>query len=228
MTGIVVTYNTREIARRAIESIRKFHPALPLIIVDGSSSNDPCYGYVRSLREQNTTVYQPGYNIGHGKGMHYALEHCRSETALVFDSDIVMTRSPVCNMLAMMDEKIYGVGWIYHVGEDGFDYGDPTRIHKKKIPYLHPYFMLLNVKMYFQFHPFVHHGAPCYKAMVDIYEKGLSEKILKSCPGLTGHTSGEGINWKGTPSEYIQHEFGGTRKNNKSSGRKEIVGKWER
>lgn len=227
ITAVSICSNTKFLIARSYLSLRAFHPEMKVIIVDGSSPESDCYNYVRSLACENTVIYQPGYNIGHGNGMHYALSRCTTKYALIFDSDIVMTKSPVQVMLNKMESDTYGVGWIYDVGLDGFDYGTPGKNHALRIPYIHPYFMLLSVKQYFNFAPFVHHGAPCYKAMIDIYKRGLSGKILKSIPGLTGHTSGEGINWKGQPSEYIQHEFGGTRRANREAGKREIEGAWQ-
>ena len=229
MTGLVVSYNTADLLRRSIESILKFHPSLPLLIIDGSDSDDPCYKYAASLRSEQIRVVQPNENIGHGRGMDLGLRMIQTEYALIFDSDIIMLKSPLSQMLSMMDSNTFGCGWITEVGYDGFDYG--TFLHQLKdgpVRYLHPYFQLLNVANYKKFIPYCHHGAPCYKTMIDIHEKGLSGQILKHFSGLTGHTSGQGANWIGRPSEYIQHDFGGTRMANRAAGKKEIDGVWER
>ncbi|MFA7283688.1 MAG: glycosyltransferase family A protein, partial [Candidatus Omnitrophota bacterium] len=50
ITGITVCQNTKDLIKRSYESIRKFHPEMPIIIIDGSDSNDPCYIYTRSLQ----------------------------------------------------------------------------------------------------------------------------------------------------------------------------------
>lgn len=229
MIAICVVYNTAELFRRAFESIRHFHPDLRMIIIDGSDKNNPCFSYVNSLKSSMVQIYQMERNIGHGNGMHFALERCCSDIALIFDSDIVMLKSPIDGMTKMFSRGMYGIGWITTIGRDGFDFGTPGHhTGEKPIPYMHPYFMMISIPEYFRFHRFVHHGAPCYRAMVDIYDRGLSNKLLKQFPGLTGHTSGEGINWIGRPSEYIQHDFGGTRQSNKLNGIQEIQGKWIR
>jgi len=226
MTGICVVYNTKDLFQRAYESVRKFHPGLDMLIIDGSSESDPCFDYVRSLRSE-ATIYQFRNNVGHGPGMNIGLEKCKDDEALIFDSDIVMLRSPLSGMLSLMTRETYGVGWITEIGSDGFDYGTfPGHFREAPIPYLHPYFMILNVKQYFRFPPFINHGAPCFQAMKAIHEKGLSRDILGNF--LTGHTSGEGINWKGRPNPYIQHDFGGTRTMNKNNGEGEVPGKWQR
>jgi hypothetical protein len=229
MTGITVAYNTQGLLQRAYESVRKFHPKMYMIIVDGSDEADPCYAYANSLRSDITEVHQLRRNIGHGRGMHFALERCNTRTALVFDSDIVMLRSPVAVMQKLINDDVYGVGWVYEVGRDGFDYGTyPHHLQTGAIPYLHPYFMLLNVQQYFKYAPFVHHGAPCYKAMIDLHERGLSKQKLINCPLITGHTGGAGKNWQAMPSDYIQHDFGGTRLANRAKGKREIEGGWQR
>lgn len=225
ITALTVCYNTEVFIARSYHSIRAFHPDIKMIIVDGSPKESECYNYVSKLAGSNTSVHLFGYNIGHGNGMHYALTQVKTKYALIFDSDIIMIDSPVSQMLAQMEPETYATGWKYEIGFDGFDYGTPGRGHKDRIPYIHPYFMLLNVEQYFKFHRFCHHGAPCYKAMIDIYESGKSD-ILKSFAGLTGHTSGEGINWKAQPNKYIIHDFGGTRKHNRELGKLEIEGGW--
>ena len=227
VTGIVVTHNTKEIFERAYTSVRRFHPDMPLIIIDGSDAADPCAAFVASLKGGANMVYQLGYNIGHGRGLHYGLQRCPTPLALCFDSDIVMLQSPLAAMVELISPDVYGVGWITEVGDDGFDFGTPDHGHVVPVPYLHPYFMLLNLRQYFTFAPAVHHGAPMFKAMNDLHCKGQSGR-LRSFTGLTGHTSGEGINWRGTPNAYIQHDFGGTRTANRRAGAQEIEGVWER
>lgn len=201
---------------------------MPLLIVDGSDRGSDCWAYAESLRGGFTRVDHVGWNIGHGRGMDYGISRVETQWLLIFDSDVVILESPLVQMLAMTDKETYGVGWVYEVGRDGFDYGTPNRGHTEPIPYLHPYFMLLSTWQYRRFAPFVHHGAPCYKAMVDIYDRGLSARVLKHFTGLTGHTSGEGINWVGKPSRYVRHDFGGTRSNNKRNGQDEIIGVWQK
>ena len=77
ITGIVVTHNTQELIQNAYESVRKFHPEMLIIIVDGSDRSDPCYSYVASLASENTKVGLCGYNIGHGRGMDLAIRQVK-------------------------------------------------------------------------------------------------------------------------------------------------------
>ena len=129
-------------------------------------------------------------------------------------------------MLAMMQEDTYAVGYNEITGKDGFEYGAHAH-HKNETPtkYMHPYFMLIQVSEYFKFHPFVHHGAPCFLTMNEIKEKGLSDKILIEFPGL-GHSAGKGWTWEGEVREWIKHDSAGTRKHRRLKGKNEIEGVW--
>lgn len=200
---------------------------MQIIIIDGSSENDPCYDYVSRLKSNpRNTIVLCKYNIGHGRGMDYAIGLCKTKVAMIFDSDIRMLKSPVEKMLAMMESDTYGVGYLEKTGLDGYEYG--AHANHKTEPFmwmLHPYFQLLQISEYHKFHPYVHHGAPCYLAALDIYRKGLTSKIIKEFPGL-GHSSGKGWNWVGEPREYIQHDTAGTRKARKLKGKSEIDGGW--
>ena len=222
-----VTHNTRHLIERAYKSIRKFHPDLQLIIVDGSDIYDPCREYVKSLSSPYVTLMLYNYNVGHGRGMDAAIRQVKTKYALIFDSDIVMVKSPVEAMLAMMEADTYGIGYTEKTGFDGFEYGAQAHHKNQGFMYmLHPFFHLLQVSEYFKFAPYTQHGAPCYKAALDIHRHGLTNKIIKVFPGL-GHTAGKGWCWDPVPGEHIKHDTAGTRKDRVSKGKSEIEGKWD-
>jgi hypothetical protein len=228
VTGIVVTHNTKSLIQAAYESVRKFHPDMRIIIIDGSDSTDECYSYVKSLSGQLTTIAIADYNIGHGRGMHAGICLTQTPFALIFDSDIVMVKSPVEEMLKMMEPDTYGIGYLEKTGFDGYEYG--AKSHHKKQGFMwmmHPYFHLIQISQYHRFNPYVHHGAPCFKAALDIHNRGLTKKILKPFPGL-GHTSGKGWCWQSVEGIYVKHETAGTRKDRVRRGKQEIEQGWER
>lgn len=230
ITGITVCQNTKEFMEKSYTSIRKFHPDMPIIIIDGSDAGNPCATYVKSLQSDLTTVFSLGYNIGHGKGMCMGIDKTRTPYALIFDSDIEMVKSPMDAMLAMMEPDTFGVGYVEKTAPDGFEWGARSasgEVHNKGEPMrmLHPYFQLLNVANYYKFHPYVHHGAPCYLTALDIHKQGLSDRIIKEFPGL-GHSSGRGWVWVGEVREYITHHPAGTRNIRVKKGLGEIEGDW--
>lgn len=228
ITGVTVCYNSRDLIARAYESVRQFHPEMLIIIVDGSDAGNPCREYVKTLTGPYTMLMLCNTNVGHGRGMDMAIKQIKTRYALIFDSDIVMLKSPVEQMLAMMEPDTFGVGYTEPAGEDGFEYGaHPHHKRETVTRYLHPYFQLIQVSEYFKFPPYCHHGAPCLHTMNAIKRAGLSDKIIKEFPGL-GHSSSAGWNWTGSPKEWIQHDTRGTRDIRTRSGKPEIEGGWVR
>lgn len=207
VTGITVCCNTKGLVERAYNSVRRFHPEMPIIIIDGSDSGNPCASYIKSLASDVTIVISLGYNIGHGRGMCMGIDRVKTKYALIFDSDIKILKSPVDQMLKMMEEDTFGIGNVVKTGLDGFSYRkNPQHKEEGWMLYLHPYFQLLNIRNYKKFHPYVHHGAPCYLTMRDIHKKGLSKKILKLFPEVFA---------------FVKHYPRGTR------GTMGIKGRWE-
>lgn len=223
ITGVVVVCNTKELFQKAYESVRVFHKGMQIIVIDGSDEGNPCYSYVAGMEsiDLKASVFQVGYNIGHGRGMCVGVYYANTPYVLLFDSDIVMIKSPLEDMLSMMEDDTFGVGYNEKTGFDGYVYGvHPQHLQEPGMKYLHPYFQLLQVKNYKKFYPYVHHGAPCFLTMKDIHNKGLSNKILKEFPGL-GHTR------NGVSREFIIHDVAGTRRTRKNVGQSEIEGSWE-
>jgi hypothetical protein len=229
ITGITVSHNTTVLLREAIESIRGFHPDMPIIIIDGSDRTDECYYYASSLNSEDppTRVFSSGYNIGHGRGLDFGISLAETDYVLVFDSDIVMLKSPLQSMLGMFEDDTYGVGYCELTGLDGFEFGVHSHhLTEGSMKMLHPYFALISRNRYYEFSRFVHHGAPGYKIALDLHERGLTEKVIKEFPGL-GHSAGIGHNWIGEPREFIKHDHAGTRMSRRSKGQPEIEGTWE-
>lgn len=201
---------------------------MKMIIIDGSTRGDPCQKYARSLASDNTDVYICNYNIGHGRGMHMAINLVKTRFALIFDSDIVMIKSPVKEMLSMMDGDTLAVGYMEKTAYDGFEYGAKPQHRGKPFMYMmHPFFHLLQVKEYHKYAPYVHHGAPCFKQSLDVHRKGLTAKVYKRFPNL-GHTSGKGFVWSAIKPVYVIHDTAGTRKIRRQKGKPEIEGGWSR
>ena len=216
VTAITACWNTKDLIQKAYESIRRFHPDMPMIIVDGSDSDDPCSRYVESLDDSNLTVIHPGYNIGHGRGAHLAAGLVETDYFLLFDSDVEMLKSPLNNMMALMRPGIYGVGHCERVGYDGFPFDPVVRhINEPGLKYLHPYFALVQTCEYARYPSLIHHGAPFIQTMKDIHMDGLSEKVISEFPILN---------------EYIDHDaanHGGTGRRRLEKGLSHIEGPWE-
>lgn len=222
ITGIVVCSNTKDLMQRAYESVRHFHPDMKIIIIDGSKVTDPCFHYVCSLASDITDVGVYKYNIGHGRGMDAGIRMVTTKYALIFDSDIIMLKSPVADMLSLMNEETYGVGAFDYVDQRGFGKTNHSQQWRDAATkYLHPFFQLINVANYKKFPPYVHHGSPCYQAMNEIKRQGL-DRILIEYSGLSI------VNNEGEPGGFIVHNAAGTRNDRKRKGLVEIERNWDR
>lgn len=228
ITALTVSYDTKELLQRTYESFRKFHPSMKLIIVDGSPTDSPCGLYVKSLQDPNLLKIQTGFNIGHGRGLHAGIAQVNTSVVLIMDSDIEIVKSPVEEMLRLLEPTVYSVGYLEKVGLDGYDYGaKPEHRYHPIVSMMHPFFALINRQLYYKYHRFVHHGAPWFKTAVQFHELGLSETLFRQFPGL-GHTSGKGFSWDSVPLVWVKHDTAGTRKNNVRKGKPEIEQGWER
>lgn len=174
ITGITVVYNTPELVTKAINSVRRFYPGMELVIVNLSDD-----GYDYNGKWENCCVYDLKKNIGHGEGLHFALQRTSDPYALIFDSDIELQKPCLGDMFDLVcrsQTRIYGVGKVMAVNDQG------RNDSKGGIKYLHPYFALLNVKEYFLWPKFRHHGAPCIHAMLDIHKAKSSDRLLIDFP----------------------------------------------
>ena len=227
VTGIVVTHNTKQIFETCYNSIRKFHPDMHIIIVDGSDKNDACRAYVESLVNENTSLYIAEENIGPGRGMHFAINLVDTEFAFIFDSDIVMLRSPLQAMIDLFEDDTYGVGNLEKTGMDGYCYRvDSRHIGEDYCYIIHPFCHMIRVREYYRYHPYVHHGQPCCYTGIDIYNKGLRGIVQKALPRL-GHTRGHGVAYEVFEPYWVIHDVAGTRNTRKRKGKPEIEGKWQ-
>ena len=172
ITGLVVSYNTKELLKRSIESLRVFYPDLPILIIDSSDENNECCHYVRELSRFDdtiTSIYVPG-NIGHGKGMDKGIRNIRTKYVLLFDSDIEIISPCLEEMIYIFSRITYGVGQVITVDRNGSNCVDG-------IAYLHPHFCIIQIDRYFSFPPFIHHGAPLLKTMLHISERGYENEL---------------------------------------------------
>ena len=157
-----------------------------ITIIDGSG-NAPY--------EENdlTTVLRPGYNIGHGPGMHLALLSCETDFLLLFDSDIEMKKPCIEEMLKLMRDNTFSIGEIQRVHKSS--YGIEFSKDDYDIPLVHPYFHVVQLKEYFKYLPYTQSGGPVGLSTLDIYSKHLGDKVLIDFPVR----------------ENVYHRWGGTR-----------------
>lgn len=224
ITAITVVCNTPEMFGRMYEAFRRFHRRMPLIVIDNSDEGSDCQKHIAGYASDITSIYQFKENIAHGRGLNFAIQKVKTEYALIMDSDTVILKDPLKEMMKLFDDNTYGVGCITEVGKDGYDFR-AMKAHKVPIPYLHPFFALIRVSEFWKYKPFVHHGAPWYKAAKDLFDKNESHKI-KHFNGLRAFDHAADGRLIAVKTDYVFHDFGGTRRKLKSMGRDEIPQGW--
>ncbi|MCY4747408.1 methyltransferase domain-containing protein [Pelomonas sp. UHG3] len=197
---VVVSYNSPALIEQLLASLRRFYPN-PVHVVDGSGDE-----HVPAIRAavapfDGVSLHVQGYNIHHGPGMAWAVEHLPlGPVALFLDSDIVVLRDGFIEaLLAELQPQHYGVGGVAYVNREGFDipyaYG--------AVPYLHPPCMLCNIEVMKRWPLPIKHGAPMVAPMLALHDAGQS--------GLLRH-----LDWTlndvtpGTAKVYIDHVGRGT------------------
>jgi hypothetical protein len=210
ITAISVSYKHKNLIETAVSSIKKFYPSLKFLIMDNSGENTECRNFVKNVlaKDPNIECIYSNTNVGHGRGMNTLLRQVTTDCAVIFDSDIEMKAPPIEEMYKLINNK-YAVGRLMKVNLQGVKVV-PTE--PNGIPYLHPYFCLININQYKKFKPFFHHGAPCLAAMYDIYKQKKSDLLVEF-----------------PIAKYVKHDFGGTSRTEAKSGNPYFgVGSWDK
>ena len=190
VTALTVSYKAKDALVLVYDSLRRFYPHLPFLVIDGSPDDHSCQSYVNNIAIEDpyTSCFTLGYNIGHGRGMNLGISVIRTKFALVFDSDIEIVKPGVIEkMLELFDDGIVSVGEQYLMGIKG--------IRGVDVPYIHPWFHILKRIEYFKYFPYVHSGAPTHIHNADIYLRDHSDKAYKHFPVY----------------KFVKHFKGGTR-----------------
>lgn len=188
LSGVVVNYNTPDLLKTAIDSIRQFYD-FPIIVIDGSD-------IPVSLECPNIVTKSLGYNIGHGLGMDMGIKLSKTDRVLTFDTDVEMRKPCLELMMDKMDDDTYAIGKVYLKNNATF-----YQNHREIFPYdsvvyiVHPSFQIVSKKEYLKYAPYISDGAPTVLSYHDIMRHQKEKEILKDFP----------IN------DYIYHRNAGTR-----------------
>ena len=188
ITGVVVNYNTPDLLKKAIESIRKFYN-FKIIVIEGSE--EPC-----KLDRSNVEIIKTGYNIGHGLGMDMGIKMAETDYVLTFDTDVEMEKPCLELMLNEVKEDTYAIGKIYLKNNTGF-----YNQYREVFPYtsvvyiVHPSFQIVSKKEYLKYALYISDGAPTVLSYHDIMRHKTEKEILIDFPVLS----------------YIEHRNAGTR-----------------
>lgn len=185
-------YKVKDLTIRAIESFRKFYPDMQLTVIDGSSFDESTeWLFDFAKQDKRTSIYSHNWNVHHGPSMHLGIVGSEYDNVFIFESDVTVLRGGFIEAMLERagDKPFYSIGRTLYVDRNGINTPEGMGI-----PYIHPFSMIVNKKVYQRFDPFIKHGAPCIKAYCDIYDKNQTELLIDF-----------------DIREYVKHDWRGTR-----------------
>jgi glycosyltransferase involved in cell wall biosynthesis len=147
-----------------------------VLIENGSHDSSTRLVHDLASRHSNVSAVINERNRYHGPAMHQGITIAQTKYVFTLDSDCeVVCGGFLEEMLQLfVDELVYAVGELRYKNRFGYTYGyaqspgldaDARPNQRRRIPYVHPYAMLLDRAKYQRLDPFIHHGAPCIKNM---------------------------------------------------------------
>lgn len=178
ITILICQRNTNDLIRLCLDSLLRFYPDIPILIVDGSST-DKSISYLKykELIHPNIKIWIRNGINSHGITMNEALkQHIKTRYVLLCDSDIIMERGGLIeDMLSEFykDELLYAIGSLMLVTRSNYGCGSP-KDESDILRYAHPSFSIYDSEKYIQLNvSFTDHGAPCIYNMLEAEKKGL-------------------------------------------------------
>lgn len=198
---ISVSYNSAELVEDLLASFRQYY-ANPVTIIDGSSAEHAPAIEAVCARYPDVKFIHFDYNIHHGPGMAWAFQNLELQgPVLVLDSDVIVLNPGLLEALAdQLKPGMYGVGYVNHVNEGGFD----VDYEVGAVRYLHPACMLCNIDVVRQWPMPTKHGAPNIEPMLAIHRAGKHALIQ----GLAWVK--EDFSRSEAPKHYLRHDWQGT------------------
>jgi predicted O-linked N-acetylglucosamine transferase (SPINDLY family)/SAM-dependent methyltransferase len=196
---VTVSYNTPDLIAALLRTLRQFYTNR-VYIIDGS--NPDVAETIRAIAAgyDNVEFIPFGYNIHHGPGMAWAINHLGlSGEVLFLDSDVEVLKDGFLEALhAELRPAMYGVGCALLVDQLGND-----RPQDGTVRYLYPACMLTNIDVVRQWPLPIKHGAPMISTMLALHAADASHLVSN-------------IQWvyedfsKFPQRHYLKHDWQGT------------------
>lgn len=178
ITVLVCQRNTKDLIKLCLESLFRFYPDIPVLVVDDNST-DESLAYLKLKVEQynNLSVFCRKSNYhSHGVMLHEAtVEHITTKYVLMMDSDVIIERGGFIEdmLLKMEDSDVFAVGTNMIVSNAG-DACAPPKNAEDELRYAHPSFSIFNRELYIKLNtPYTDHGAPCVYTMKAVQKNNL-------------------------------------------------------
>jgi glycosyltransferase involved in cell wall biosynthesis len=173
--------DTLDVTRLCLESLLRFYPDIPILIVDGGSIDGSVeYVFYLMKTHKNVRIWERGGRNGHGTMLDEAISgYTDKKYILIMDNDCIIHRGGwIEDMLFKMqfsesgEKPIYALGSLMLVTYSNDGCGDP-KDENDILRYTHPSCSMINRDVYLTLAPFVEHGAPLCYNMKDAQDKGL-------------------------------------------------------
>lgn len=178
VTVLICQRQTKTETQMCVESLLRFYPDIPILLVDGKSEDDSeLYLQWMAAQHPNITFWQRGNAVSsHGLTMDEAIRyHIKTTYVLLMDSDIITHRHGyIEGMLEQFaaDNTVYATGSLMLVTRFNHAVGAPLD-EDDILRYAHPSCSMYHVATYKQLKPFADHGSPCVYNIMDALDKGL-------------------------------------------------------
>lgn len=188
-TFLICQRETPELIRLCLESLLRFYPDVPIVVVDGDSKDESImYLRWKQLTNPNIKVVNMPKDAGakftsHGMSMDYAIrEHITTKYVFLLDSDAIVERGNFLQwMLAEMisfdgvsrDSMPYAIGTLMNVSYSNDACGDP-KDENDSLKYAHPSASLIDRDIYLELPPATDHGSPLCYNMKAAQDKGYA------------------------------------------------------
>lgn len=223
VTVLICQRKTKDLIQLCLESLFRFYPDIPVLVVDGDSQDDSSqYLAFMQTKYSNLRVWTKSNPSGgltsHGITMHEAIVgHITTKWVLAMDSDVIIERGGFLEqMIPNLANDIFGYGTLMLTSKQNFANGAPLN-DNDVLPYAHPSFSFYNRDIYLQFqniqtklrnghfHPsiFIGDGSPCVLSMIAAQELGYRVEGFNVADYIT-HLSGS--SWC-TPRTIWRHDF---------------------
>ena len=183
VTVLICQRKTKDLIQLCVESLLRFYPDIPILIVDGDSQDDSTlYCEWKELTEPNVRVWKRHNKLGkhssHGDTMHEAvMSKIDTKYVLIMDSDTIVDRGGwVEEMLGQLsqNEDIFATGTLMLVAKHNEAVGAP-RDENDILRYSHPSCSLMRADIYRSLDaPFLNHGSPSHLTMSVAQENGYT------------------------------------------------------
>ena len=206
VTVVIINYKTPELLDQALGSMRKFYPAIQVLLIDNGSCDEKNPGVMmdwRSRFPQQTELLFNSHNLHHGPAIDQAMHHATSPFVLLLDSDCEVLRGGFIEemvQLAVTSPLHYAVGKRVWMDRRGFDLPSATA---GAIPYVRPICILIRRATYLTLPKAKRHGAPLLANMREAARRGfllvdfpVGEYVFHKGRG-TAAQHGYGLGWRG-------------------------------